>query len=80
MVQMPEIKKRFQKEIARFNKYFGATEQIKRFELMPKEWSIETGELTANLKLKRSFICNKYKDLIDKIFDLKTNASVNEES
>jgi len=77
---MPEIKKRFQKEIARFNKYFGATEQIKRFELMADEWSIETGELTANLKLKRSFICNKYKSLIDKIFDLKTNASVNEES
>jgi len=80
MTQMPEIKKRFQKEIARFNKYFGATEQIKRFELMADEWSIETGELTANLKLKRSFICNKYKSLIDKIFDLKTNASVNEES
>jgi len=32
------------------------------------EWSIQTGELTPTLKLKRNFIQNKYKDKIEKLF------------
>jgi long-chain acyl-CoA synthetase len=68
MIQDPIILKRFKKEIDHFNKFFGSTEQIQSFELIDHEWSMETGELTANLKLKRSYILETYKDKVEKLF------------
>jgi len=68
MVKTPEIRKRIEKEINGFNKDLGNTEQIRKFDLMEEEWTIQTRELTANLKLRRNFICEKYKETIEKIF------------
>ncbi len=69
IIQHPEIIARFKKEVKNYNKYFGDTEKIKKFELLDHEWTIETGEITANLKLKRSHIQNKYAGIIDRIFN-----------
>lgn len=68
VVQMPVIRKRFQKELDKFNVHFGDTEKIRKFELMGQEWSIEGGELTASLKLRREYIIEKYQDIINRIF------------
>ena len=68
MIKNPLIVKRFKKEIDHFNKFFGSTEQIQSFELIDHEWSLETGELTANLKLKRNYILDKYKEEVDRLF------------
>jgi len=68
MIKNPIVKKRFRKEIGHFNKFFGNTEQIQNFELIDHEWSLETGELTANLKLKRSYILDKYKEEVERLF------------
>jgi long-chain acyl-CoA synthetase len=68
MIKNTVIIQRFRKEIDHFNKFFGSTEQIQNFALIDHEWSLETGELTANLKLKRSYILDKYKDEVDKLF------------
>jgi long-chain acyl-CoA synthetase len=68
VIKDPVIIKRFKKEIDHFNKFFGNTEQIQSFELIDHEWSLETGELTANLKLKRSFILDKYQEEVDRLF------------
>jgi long-chain acyl-CoA synthetase len=62
---------RFKKDVAKYNKYFGDYEQVKKFELMDHEWSLETGEITANLKLKRRYITEKYKDKINGLFGIK---------
>jgi long-chain acyl-CoA synthetase len=70
MVELPRIKKRFQLEIDKYNKFFGATEQVKRIEILDKEWTVDSGELTASMKLRRSFIMQKYSDLINKIFNI----------
>lgn len=51
---------RIQQEIDKFNKDFGNWEQIKRFALMDKEFSVEGEELTPTLKLKRKKILAKY--------------------
>ncbi|MCK5775909.1 MAG: long-chain fatty acid--CoA ligase [Bacteroidales bacterium] len=62
------VKDRFKKEIDCFNKQFGDTDKIKKFDLVDHEWTIDSGEITANLKLKRSYIQKKYKDKIDRLF------------
>jgi len=68
MLDLPRIKKRFLKEVKKYNESFGITEQIQKFELMDSEWTIESGELTATLKLRRTYINKKYAALICKLF------------
>ncbi|MCF8301624.1 MAG: hypothetical protein K9I94_00005, partial [Bacteroidales bacterium] len=69
VVKMPRIRKRFQVEVDKYNQHLGDTEKIKKFEIVDHEWSVDSGELTPSLKLKRNFICNKYRATIDKIFN-----------
>ncbi|MCO5229549.1 MAG: long-chain fatty acid--CoA ligase [Chitinophagales bacterium] len=56
-----QVKDLFDKEIKALNKHFGQWEQIKTFALLANDWTQETGELTPTMKLKRKFICEKYK-------------------
>jgi len=58
--------------IEEYNQNFNHVEQIKRFELLPREWSIETGEMTPKLSLKRKVIMEKYKDAIERIYDVNS--------
>ncbi|NVO02723.1 MAG: long-chain fatty acid--CoA ligase [Bacteroidetes bacterium] len=68
-LEKPEVKMYFKKEIAKYNSELGDTEQIKKYEIVDSEWSIESGEITATLKLRRTFMQERYKPLIDKIFN-----------
>lgn len=68
MLKNKVIRDRFKREIDCFNKQFGDTEKIKKFELIDHEWTIDSGEITANLKLKRSLIQKRYAEAIDKLF------------
>jgi long-chain acyl-CoA synthetase len=69
MVNHERIRKRFAKEVLKYNKFFGATEQIKSFELLENEWTVDSGELTASLKLRRPFISEKYRLTIERLFN-----------
>jgi long-chain acyl-CoA synthetase len=71
MIQHKEFRNRIKKELDCFNKQFGDTEQIKKFELIDHEWTVESGEITANLKLKRRTIHEKYKNLINSIYNIR---------
>lgn len=51
-----------------FNQSFNNVEQIKKFELLPHEWTVETGELTPKLSLKRKVIMEKYRDAVARIY------------
>jgi long-chain acyl-CoA synthetase len=68
MIAVPQVRQRILKVVDQFNKKFGSTEQIKKVELMNKEWTTNSGELTPTLKLKRAFIVSKYQNKIDKLF------------
>jgi long-chain acyl-CoA synthetase len=68
MIQLPRIVKRFHKEIKKYNEELGDTEKIMRFQLMDSEWTIESGELTATLKLRRTYINKNYAETIKKLF------------
>ncbi len=62
---------RIKKEITRLNQQLGAHERVKKFELLAKEWTTESGELSPTLKLRRNFIMKKYKDKIQSIYNKK---------
>ncbi len=68
MITLPRITKRFYKEIKKYNEELGDTEKIMKFDLVDTDWTIESGELTATLKLRRSFINKQYAGLICKLF------------
>ena len=68
IVSNTKVVARIQEEVNEINKKFGNWEMIKRFELTPNIWSIDGGELTPTLKLKRKVVREKYKDLYDKIY------------
>ena len=52
----------------RYNQFFNHVEQVKKFELLPNEWTVDGGELTPTLKLKRKVIMEKYRDAIERIY------------
>jgi long-chain acyl-CoA synthetase len=68
IVKSPEVKKMMQAEIDEKNKSFGNWETIKRFELLPDEWTTESGELTPTTKVRRKVVMEKYKDAIDSLY------------
>lgn len=68
LVENKEIKKIFDKELELLNKNLGRWEQIKQFRLLTEPWSVETGELTATLKMKRKVILEKYASVIQDIY------------
>ncbi|MCQ2309905.1 MAG: long-chain fatty acid--CoA ligase [Bacteroidales bacterium] len=68
MIKNHEVINCFRNEIAKYNKEFGDYEQIKRFELIDHEWSIEAGEMTPSLKLKRNVIIERHAAEIGRIF------------
>lgn len=64
----PAVQARIKTAIDKMNVDFGQWEQIKKIALLDKEFSIETGELTPTLKLKRKIILEKYKTLVDDFY------------
>jgi long-chain acyl-CoA synthetase len=64
-----KVKDRIEKSVNELNKRFGNWEQVKRIELTKEVWSIDGGELTPTMKLKRKVIKEKYQDLYDKIYN-----------
>jgi long-chain acyl-CoA synthetase len=68
LINHPKVVALYKDLVESFNKYFNHVEQIKKFELLPHEWSIETGEMTPKLSLKRKVVMEKYRDAIDRIY------------
>ncbi len=69
LIKDEKVIARIQKEVDRYNEGFGQWEKIKDFRLLSTEMSIEGGELTPTLKLKRKKILEKYADLFNSIYE-----------
>ncbi|HEY1113581.1 MAG TPA: long-chain fatty acid--CoA ligase [Chitinophagaceae bacterium] len=67
-VQDTEVMRLFRSIIDSYNKAFNPVEQVKKFGLLPSEWTIEGGELTPTLKPKRRVIAEKYRLVIQSIY------------
>jgi long-chain acyl-CoA synthetase len=70
LIKLPEVIKRFQKEVNEINKTVGQTEQIKRFRLVVDEWSPNTGEMSPTLKLKRKVLNERYAEVLKEIYSV----------
>ena len=68
-IQKTILKDEILKEVENHNQNFGSWEQIKKIELTPDVWSIDDGHLTPTMKLKRKVVTEKYKDLIEKMYN-----------
>ena len=68
-IQKTILKDEILKEVENHNQNFGSWEQIKKIELTPDVWSIDDGHLTPTMKLKRKVVTEKYKDLIENMYN-----------
>ena len=68
MIENPLVIKRYKEEVKHYNHFFGDYEQIKRYQLVPNEWTTTDGFLSPTLKIKRNVIEEYYSERIEKIF------------
>lgn len=68
LIKMPEVIAQVQKQVDRYNALFSHPEQVKKFTLLPDEWTIDTGELTPSLKIKRKIIEQKFSKEIEHLY------------
>ncbi|HLM01275.1 MAG TPA: long-chain fatty acid--CoA ligase [Pyrinomonadaceae bacterium] len=67
LCENPHVVKRVQKDAVEFTREMNDYERVKRVRLLPREFSIDKGEMTPTLKIKRSVIDEKYEEAIDEI-------------
>lgn len=70
MISKSEIIEKYDREVETANKFFAKWEQVKRYKLLGNSWSVETGELTPTMKLKRKVIYKKYGSEIEGIYSV----------
>ncbi|PWK17852.1 long-chain acyl-CoA synthetase [Arcicella aurantiaca] len=69
MIKNPKVKEKFDEEVKGLMKNIAQYEQVKKVELLPCLFTIDNGELTPTLKLKRKVIHSKYKNLIEGMYE-----------
>lgn len=68
IIKNPQILEKYNQEIDKANENFGQWEKVKKFVLLPKEWTIDNGELTPKLSLKRKVILQKQEEDINNLY------------
>jgi long-chain acyl-CoA synthetase len=68
MIKNPAVVKLLDEEVEKTNAGLAQYERLKRIELLPKEWTVDRGELTPKLSLKRKVIMKENKSRYDKIY------------
>lgn len=67
----PAVHAEVQRAVNRLNKDLAPFEQIRRFVILDQDFSVEGGELTATMKLRRARVIEKYKTKVDKLYEGK---------
>jgi long-chain acyl-CoA synthetase len=63
-----QVAELIQRELDRANANYAKVEQIKKFTILDRDLTIEDGELTPTLKVKRTVINDRYADLFDSLY------------
>jgi long-chain acyl-CoA synthetase len=65
LTDRPEVRAMIQEAVDELNRHLASYETIKDFAVLPTDFSIETGELTASMKVKRKAVEEKYRHVLD---------------
>ena len=57
-----------QAQVDAVNATLSRTEQVRRWALLPREWTVEAGELTPTHKLRRDVVAARHADLIEELY------------
>jgi long-chain acyl-CoA synthetase len=68
LVKKKEIYDLFEKELTKFQKKLANYEKVRKFALLEKPFTLENGEITPSLKVKRKIVEEKYSHLIDEMY------------
>ena len=68
LVQLPPVKEFIWKRVERLNQKLASFEQLKKVSLLPEPFSVQSGELTPTLKVKRRVIAQRYADQIEAMY------------
>jgi len=68
LISLKQIDEMMQKEFSQFQKKLASYEKVRKFTLLQKPFTIEAGEMTPSLKLKRNIIEDRYSDLIEDMY------------
>lgn len=68
VLKHPKVLAEYEKIRKKYNKEFSKVEKIKKMALLPQEWTIDTGELTPTMKLKRKVILSKYANEVEALY------------
>ena len=68
LTKAPEIVKLVEKEVDEINKKFARVETIKKFSLIDIQLTTDDDEITPTMKLKRKFVNEKFKDVIEAMY------------
>jgi len=68
LIENEKINNFMMSEIGRYSANFASYERVKKIVLLDRDFEIEKGELTPSLKVRRNIVEDKYKDVIDKLY------------
>jgi len=71
--EAPEVLAEMQKIVTRVNKQLAPFEQVKRFRILHREFTIEHGEVTATMKVRRTQVLENFKAEVDSLYQLSAS-------
>ena len=71
--ESPTVLAEMQKIVSRVNKQLAPFEQVKRFRILPREFSIEHGEVTATMKVRRKQVMENFRAELDSLYQLSAS-------
>jgi len=69
IIQNPKLHQSIQKVLDEYNPDARETHQIKKYTIIPDEWTIDNGELTPSMKLKRNNLLKKYQQVVSSFYE-----------
>lgn len=73
LLHEPAVRALYEREVAGVNEALARYEQIRKFDLLPGEFTIEGGEITPTMKIKRRVVADKYAGVIDALYAEEPN-------
>ncbi|UYZ65221.1 long-chain fatty acid--CoA ligase [Hymenobacter weizhouensis] len=68
LIKNPKVVKMYEELVQKYNGGFAQWEQVKKIALLPTLWTVETGEMTPTMKVKRKMISENNKDIIESLY------------